>query len=376
MDMKRILIVNDFGQGGGVEKLLLDFVNAWHDRYELTVLLLDQEKKEFNKSLYPDNVKVIIQDQLAENENIIKWAWVKLIRHYKNKFIKNSLNNNNYDLAIAMKDGWVAKYVAEVAIDKKLMWHHTDYNSYYYTYDIFGGPQGEYDYLRRYKNVVCVSEDVKQGIIDIVGDPGNLVVKYNPLKADDIFEKADETVVDVTKESGKTYFAVVGRVNYQKGYDLLLEAAHMLEKDGFNFEVWVIGGTESWSDEQYRLERSMKRLGVQSVKFLGGRKNPYKYMKAADWFLSTSLFEGFSYVSQEAALLDKPMLLTDCGGVRELLGNDDYGIVMERSVLGIYQGMKRVLDDPQLHEEYKKKISERKKVIDFDTRMAEIEKLL
>ena len=156
--MKRILFVNDIAYGGGVEKLLVDFTNAWHDKYELTVLLLDQEKKEFKKSPYPDNVKVIIQDQLLESKNnIIKWAFVKLVRHYKNQFIKEKLNNDNYDLVIAMKDGWVSKYVAEVSIDSKLMWHHTDYNSYYYTQGIFGGPEIEFQYLQKYKYVVCVS---------------------------------------------------------------------------------------------------------------------------------------------------------------------------------------------------------------------------
>ncbi|WP_022765623.1 glycosyltransferase [Butyrivibrio sp. XPD2006] len=374
--MKRILLVNDIACGGGVEKLMMDFVNAWHDKYELTVLLLDQEKKEYNDGTFPENVRVIIQDQLSDSRNPLKWGYIKFVRHYKNKFIKDSINNSNYDLVIAMKDGWVSKYVAETAVDTKIMWHHTDYNSYYYTYDIFGGPKTEFEFLKRYQYVVCVSEDVKNGIKDIIGDTGNLVVKYNPLKWEEIIEKAKEPVVDVVKEDGKTYFTVVGRINYQKGYDLLLEAAHMLEIDGYNFEVWVVGGTESWSDEQYRLERSVKRLGIKSVKFLGVRKNPYKYMKYADWVLSSSIFEGFSFVSQEAAILDKPMLLTDCGGVRELLGDNEYGLVMEKSVIGIYQGMKKVLDNPGLLEGYTKKICERKSIINYDDRMAEIEKIL
>ena len=374
--MKRILIVNDLAYGGGVEKLLLDFVNAWHDKYELTVLLLEQERRDFKQGTYPDNVKVIIQDQLLKEGNLLKQGYVKFVRHYKNKFIKDSLNNANYDLVIAMKDGWVSKYVTEVNIDTKIMWHHTDYNSYYYTWNIFGGPEHEFDYLKKYKYVVCVSSDVKKGIIDVVGDTGNLIVKYNPVTIGDILEKAEEPLVDIDIIPDKTYFTVVGRINYQKGYDLLLEAAHMLEADGYNFEVWVIGGTESWSDENDRLQRAQKRLGSSCVKFIGERKNPYKYMKAADWFLSTSLFEGFSYVSQEAAILGKPMLLTDCAGVRELLGDSEYGIVMEKSVLGIYQGMKKVLDNPELKDGYEKRIRERSRIITFDDRIAEIEKIL
>lgn len=374
--MKRILMVNDLAYGGGVEKLLTDFVYAWHDKYDITVLLLDVGKKDFKQATYPENVKVIFQDQLLEDGNILRKESVRFVRHFRNKSIKKSLTNADYDLVIAMKDGWVSKYVADVAVEPKIMWHHTDYSSYYYTTGIFGGPEAEFDYLKRYKYIVCVSEDVKKGIIDVLGDTGNLIVKYNPLKADDIIEKASETVVDVVKEEGKTYFTVVGRINYQKGYDILLEAAHMLELEDYNFEVWVVGQKEDWGEEYANIERSLKRLGIKSVKFLGGRKNPYKYMKQADWVLSTSLFEGFSYVSQEAALLDKPMLLTDCGGVKELLGDNEYGIVMDKSVIGVYQGMKKVLDNPELKEFYTNKISERKSIITFESRMAEIEKIL
>jgi glycosyltransferase involved in cell wall biosynthesis len=374
--MKRILLVNDLAQGGGVEKLLSDFVNAWHDKYSLTVLLLDVDRKKFNKTIYPENVKVICQDQLLEDGNVMQQSFVRFVRHFKNKAIKKSLTNDLYDLVIAMKDGWVAKYVADLSIEPKIMWHHTDYNSYYYTEDIFGGPKAEFDQLKKYKHIVCVSEDVKKGIIDVVGNPGNLIVKYNPLHVDEIVEKSKEIVVDVDKNPDKTYFTVVGRINYQKGYDILLEAVHMLELDGYDFRVWVVGGTESWSEEHLKLERAVKRLGIKSVDFLGGRKNPYKYMRECDWVLSTSLFEGFSYVSQEAALLDKPMLLTDCGGVRELLGDNEYGIVMERSVIGVYNGIKKVLDDKSLYELYQKKISERKRIINFESRMAEIEKVL
>ena len=81
-------------------------------------------------------------------------------------------------------------------------------------------------------------------------------------------------------------------------------------------------------------------------------------------------------VSQEAALLDTPMLLTECSGVKELLGESEYGIVMEPSVKGIYEGMKKVLDNPELHAHYKEKIIERKKIIDEDLRYKEIEDLV
>ena len=96
----------------------------------------------------------------------------------------------------------------------------------------------------------------------------------------------------------------------------------------------------------------------------------------ADWLLSTSIFEGYSLVSQEAAILGTPLLLTDCSGVRELVGDSEYGLVIEPSVKGIYEGMKKVIEDPSLQEHYKEKILERRKIIDQDQRFREIEEML
>jgi hypothetical protein len=49
---------------------------------------------------------------------------------------------------------------------------------------------------------------------------------------------------------------------------------------------------------------------------------------------------------------------------------------MEPSVIGIYNGMKKVLDNPELQKYYKDKIIERKKIIDQDLRFKEIEDMV
>ena len=374
---KRLLVVNDLLRGGGVEKLMRDFVWCWHEKYEITVMTYDSCTG-FSE-LFPKDV-VYLRAFLPERKWDSLWGrcyWKVRRKLYKEGF-KKRFAGMSFDMVISMKDGWVMQEVSRMGIPVKFAWIHTDYRSYYYTQAFFGGPEAERECMKQFCRVVCVSEEVRQGIVEVLGDPGNLVVKYNPIRVKNILEKAKEPVVDVEvqKKPGKVRFVTVGRLNYQKGYDLLLEACHMLERDGLRFEVWVIGGEEPWGDEHGRLYRAQKRLHVQSVRFLGARKNPYKYMKHADWFLSSSLFEGYSLVSQEAAVLDVPLLLTDCSGVRELIGEDEYGIRMEISVQGIYQGMKRVIEHPELQPYYKRKVMERKGMIQFWSRMGEIEEML
>lgn len=380
---KKILIVNDLLIGGGVEKLMLDLTWAIHDKYELTIMT-DCHEEGFDK-LYPENVRYIWQrhDKTPKN-SFVRAIYNKTIRKYNKRAFRKMLENEKYDIAIAIKEGWKMLDVHRIPAAQKLCWVHTDYNAYYYTKEIYKTREHEMEIMKQFDKIVCVSNDIAKSIREVIGDPGNLIVKYNPIDIDNVIEKSREPVVDIDswdeqlknpQAKRPVRFVTVGRQNYQKSYLNLLEACHMLEREGYEFEMLVVGAQEPWGDETYRLSCAMKRLGIKSVNFLGGRKNPYKYMAIADWFLSSSIFEGYSLVSQEAAVLDIPMLLTDVSGVRELLGDSEYGIVMEPSVVGIYEGMKRVIENPQLHEHYKQKIMERKEIITYKQCIDEIEKL-
>ena len=373
---KKMLIVNNLLQGGGVEKLMYDLVWFWHEKYDITIMTGRYD--EMFSQLYPADVKYIAPKAMKrEKKNIIARVWEKVVRRIRLYVNDRKVNRAGFDIAIAIKEGANMLYVSKLNIPEKYCWVHTDYNNFYYTNYVYGNEENERECMKKFRKIVCVSEMIQKGIIDVIGDPGNLCVKYNPIDIKLIKKKAQEDLVDVEAVAtpGVPRFVTVGRLNYQKGFDLLLEACAMLEKDKLDFEVWIIGGPEEGNDEHNRIYRAYKRLGLKNVRFLGARSNPYKYIKVADWFLSSSIFEGYSLVSQEAAVLDVPMILTDCSGVRELLGDSEYGIVMDISVCGIYEGMKRVIEHPELREHYKKKIIERKSIIEYEERIKEIEKL-
>ena len=385
---KSLLIVNDLLLGGGVEKLIYDFVWQWHERYDLTVITMIYEPKA--RRVLPPNVHYhsvlpCFASKSGKRLSLFKRAVNKLLDASREKVdfrlvekYARIVDRTRFDTVLSMKDGWCMGAVSRLNdIPQKLVWVHTDYNADTYSIDALRGEENTLRCMKIYDHIVCVAEQIKTSIQQTVGDPGNLLVRYNPIRVNEILVKAQEPVVDIEpfeRENGPL-FVTVGRLHFQKGYDLLLEACHMLERDGLSFHVLIVGAEQPWSVEHKCLYRRQKQLGLKSVRFLGGRSNPYKYMKCADWFISSSVFEGYSLVSQEAAVLDVPMLLTDCSGVREFLGDSEYGIVMDISVLSIYENMKRVIEHPELREHYREKIMERKKTINFDERIAAIEEL-
>ena len=115
----------------------------------------------------------------------------------------------------------------------------------------------------------------------------------------------------------------------------------------------------------------------ESFTFLGFQENPYKYVSKADLFVCSSRREGFSTAVSEALVLGVPVVSTDCSGARELLGeHDEYGLVTENNEEALYQGVRRVLDDPALLAYYKKMAAERGKIFDTTSTVKAVEKML
>ena len=95
---------------------------------------------------------------------------------------------------------------------------------------------------------------------------------------------------------------------------------------------------------------------AEDIKFLGFQSNPYPYMKNCNVFICSSRAEGFSTVVSEAVVLHKPCLVTQCSGMNELFGeHNEYGYIVANNEEGIYNGMKKFLEDFSLQYYYSKK---------------------
>lgn len=374
----KLLVVNDLLQGGGVEKLMYDIVMKFHKQYEITVLT-DKKDPAFSE-IYPADVGYLYQmeQDYPMGRNRIERKLISKKRAGVERKLKSRIEGMKFDVLLCMKESWIMMMAMNYgsSIPKRIAWVHTDYAKSYYTKAWFGSQAAEVRYMQRFHHVICVSQVILDSIKKVIGDPGNLLLRYNPVDQNEILRKAQEPVEDI-KRSERMLFVTVGRLNYQKGYDILMEVCNLLNAEGFEYDVWIIGGGESWNHYEvlHDLEDRRFRYGLDNVYLLGKKENPYKYMKQADWFLSTSRFEGYSYVSQEAAILKKPLLLTECAGVSELLADISNGIMVENSYKGIYCGMKNCIQHPEETEQYSSRVRACNPENYGEKRFREIEKL-
>ncbi len=109
-------------------------------------------------------------------------------------------------------------------------------------------------------------------------------------------------------------FITVGSLTSQKGHWHLIRAFK-----GVSMEAKLVvlgkGPLES------RLKGLARDMGIADrISFLGEVRNIFPYLKAADCFVLTSLFEGYPNVLIEALSQDMPVISTDCmSGPREIL---------------------------------------------------------
>jgi glycosyltransferase involved in cell wall biosynthesis len=83
----------------------------------------------------------------------------------------------------------------------------------------------------------------------------------------------------------------------------------------------------------------------QTVKFWGYQKNPYKFLSKSDFYVCPSYKEGFSVAATEAVLLGKPVVTTDVFGMKELLGENEYGIISANDTESLYGSVLKMLSD-------------------------------
>lgn len=143
--------------------------------------------------------------------------------------------------------------------------------------------------------------------------------------------------------------------------------------DGLDVRLLLLGTGEL----EETLKKQVRDLRLEkNVEFLGYKKNPYKYVKNADLFVCSSLHEGFSTAVTEALIVGTPVVTTVCSGMEELLGQNEYGLIVDNDMEALYKGVKKVLNNRRILEELSVKAFERGKKFNVVETTKQIEDFL
>ncbi|HEN3602785.1 TPA: glycosyltransferase, partial [Yersinia enterocolitica] len=117
----------------------------------------------------------------------------------------------------------------------------------------------------------------------------------------------------------------LGRLSYQKGFDLLLDVWAKVEEKNNNWDLIIAGDGE---DKQLLLDK-IKTLNLKNVKLLPSTPHVCDLYDQSGIYVMTSRFEGFPMVLLEAKASGLPIIAYDCDtGPSELIMDNEDGYLV------------------------------------------------
>jgi len=193
---------------------------------------------------------------------------------------------------------------------------------------------------RFFDATVAVSEDMKRVLIGRHGfHPDRVRLVRNGARF-------PQECASPTPRGEYFHIGTVGRLVMVKGLDLFLDVAAVLKGTEQRVRFSILG--EGPLQEQLR-QRAIGLEIADCVDFVAPRPDPFPFYRSLDLYLSTSLHEGLPMSVVEAMACGKPVVSTAVGGIPEIVGHGDHGLLVEsRDVAPIAESCLRLIRDERL----------------------------
>ena len=299
---KIALVISSLSSGGG-ERVVATLSQEFAKRYEVTIILFDSANIDYKYG------GEIIDINCPEKSNFFSKTYNLLKRAYR---LKKIFQQKQFDHIFGFMES--ANYPSILASRNTIASLHIDFH--------FLNPIERMLVSNIYplaKAVAPVSDDIATTLKqDLALD--NVTRIYNPVPFEELEELATEPL-----DHSRKFLVAVGRLTYQKHFDLMIDA-FAESKAQQDCDLVILGEGELRSD----LEQQIVDLNLQDKVHLPGRlKNPFNYMKNAEFMVLSSRAEGFPMVLIEALSLNCPVVATDCPtGPREIILKDVNGLLI------------------------------------------------
>jgi len=206
--------------------------------------------------------------------------------------------------------------------------------------------------LARYPRVIAVSNTVRDELVRAGVSADRITVILNGIDHC-VFFRDRRREPDVRRELGfdgdDLVIGAVGRLDYEKRFDLLIEAFADVRKTYPRAHLAIAG------DGKHRpaLAATIERFDLQSsCRLLGLQRDVGRLHHAFDLFVQSSIREGTPNAVLEAMALETPIIATDSGGTAELVKDEVHGLIVPMGrVDALRDAMLRALREPEATRE-------------------------
>jgi len=345
MNIIQLVVSNSFG---GVEAHICTLVKMMDDMgYHFTIICNDATEEKFREELQGYNVEIVA---------LPLWPYPSLPRFFKLLQLIKKLNPDmvHCHLYSAMRIGAIAAKLVNrnctviETIHIEEVWRKGINKILYNIIDAIIGRLCVDHYLGVSKAVTEFYHTNKR-------------VPYKKLSV-----VHNTTELQVTKTETKQFSRTVGflgRLEEQKGVDILIDALASLNTN--NNEQWelIIGGTGSLEET---IKKQVDELKLSDkVTFLGNVTDKQGFFNLIDIFALPSRFEGFPLVLLEAGICHKPVVATAVSGTPEIITNCETGFLVDKdNIHQLADALRKLSNEPirnsladRLHNRVKEELS-------------------
>ena len=199
---------------------------------------------------------------------------------------------------------------------------HTTKTPLYYAVDRWS--------LKWYHHVICVSEDLVEVVKDLNVPADRYTLVHNAIDEKTFSRRHVASEAPMRLQEGtpgkRLVIGAVGRLSAEKGFNLLIQAAAKLIREGRDIELWIAGD----GDAKPELQKLIDHLKVgDRVKLLGFVGDTIALYHAMDLFVLSSLREGLPNVVLEAMAMRVPVVSTKVAGVPKMLTDGVNGLLVD-----------------------------------------------
>ena len=275
--------------------------------------------------------------------DLIPYAFTRV----QEKARSRAFRNHEYDAAIISLQGLSAAFCCtKVNAKRRIQWIRSDLSSC--------DPEGKVmRNIRAWAGSIdyyaCVSGSTKDSFDNLFPDlvPRSVLV-YNVIDATQMRLAVEEAKDPYTSFGhGLKVVTVCRLLDKAKGLFRMLAVHQRLLAEGIEHRWFVVGD----GPDRDMLKAAIDKAGVAgSFVLMGSQADPFPYYRYADVSASVSYYEGLCGTVNEAKIAGKPVVATLVSGIQEQIVDGEGGLIVQNDEEAIFQGMRRILTDPDLRQ--------------------------
>lgn len=294
MKLKILFFISDLGSGGTQRSLLYLTDYLISKNYDVKIVVLNKKIKQFYK--YSKKIEIIYLENVNHKNNIFD----KIISNIKKIYLIKKItqkHKSHYCISMLSQTNVIVLLASIFNNHSKIILCERN-DPYKQKFNIYWKFLIRYTY--KYADCICVNSPNAFKFFSKFINKNKLKITLNHIE----FKNLNK---NITKEK---IILAVGRINFQKGYDILINA---FKESDAHHKGWCLKIVGNFSDINYyqKLKELSKNYINKSIFIIDEVQNIEKIYSQSSAYIIASRFEGTPNSFLEAASMSMPCIVSD-----------------------------------------------------------------